>query len=49
LRAPAKTFQDALEKGGVGVSGDLSEHDGQCAAAGAAALQHRPIVEAPRS
>jgi len=38
LRAPAKTFQDALEKGGVGVSGDLSEHDGQCAAAGAAAL-----------
>jgi len=38
LRAPAKTFQDALEKGGVGNSGDLSEHDGQCAAAGAAAL-----------
>jgi glc operon protein GlcG len=24
--------------GGIGVSGDLSEHDGQCAAAGAAAL-----------
>ena len=67
LRAPTKTFQDALEKdgvgvrvlalesavpvegglpllvdgklvGAVGVSGDLSEHDGQCAAAGAAAL-----------
>src|SRR5438132_9060578 len=45
LRAPAKTFHDALEKGGVSVSGDLSEHDGQCAAASAAAL---PIVEAPR-
>src|SRR5256712_8967663 len=66
-KRPTKAFQDALEKGGigvrvlalegavpvegglpllvdgklvgaVGVSGDLSEHDGQCAAAGAAAL-----------
>jgi uncharacterized protein GlcG (DUF336 family) len=66
-KRPTKAFQDALEKGGlgvrvlalegavpvdggvpllvdgklvgaVGVSGDLSEHDAQCAAAGAAAL-----------
>jgi glc operon protein GlcG len=66
-KRPTKAFQDALEKGGigvrvlalegavpveggvpllvdgklvgaVGVSGDLSEHDAQCATAGAAAL-----------
>jgi glc operon protein GlcG len=66
-KRPTKAFQDALEKGGIGVrvlrlegavpleggvpllvggklvggigvSGDLSEHDGQCANAGAAAL-----------
>ena len=76
-KRPTKAFQDALEKGGVGVrvlalegavpvegglpllvdgklvgavgvSGDLSEHDGQCAAAGAAPWQHRPLVEAHR-
>jgi glc operon protein GlcG len=67
FKRPTKAFQDALEKGGLGVrvlalegavpidggvpllvdgkligalgvSGDLSEHDGQCATAGAAAL-----------
>jgi glc operon protein GlcG len=67
FKRPTKAFQDAVEKGGLGVrvlglegavpleggvpllidgklvgglgvSGDLSEHDGQCAAAGAAAL-----------
>jgi len=70
-KRPTKAFQDALEKGGlgvrvlalegavpvdgglpllvdgklvgaVGVSGDLSEHDAQCAAAGAAALAAPP-------
>ncbi len=67
-KRPTKAFQDAVEKGGVGLrvfalkgavpvegglpivvdgklvgaiglSGDLSEHDGQCAAAGVAALK----------
>jgi glc operon protein GlcG len=31
-------MQDGKLVGGIGVSGDLSEHDGQCAVAGAAAL-----------
>src|SRR5437868_14116337 len=75
-KRPTKAFQDALEKGGlgvrvlalegavpveggtpllvdgklvgaVGVSGDLSEHDAQCAAAGAAALP-APPARSPR-
>lgn len=70
-KRPTKAFQDALEKGGlgvrilrlegavpvdggtpllvdgklvgaIGVSGDLSEHDAQCANAGAAALAPAP-------
>ena len=70
-KRPTKAFQDALEKGGLGMrvlalegavpleggvpllvdgklvgglglSGDLSEHDGQCATAGAAALAPPP-------
>src|SRR2546421_10691044 len=48
LRAPAKTFQDALEKGGVGNSGDLSCMTDNARRLAPQPWQHRPIVEAPR-
>ncbi|TMB24269.1 MAG: hypothetical protein E6J65_12855 [Deltaproteobacteria bacterium] len=42
LRRTRSLLVDGKLVGAVDVSGDLSEHDGQCAAAGAAALAAPP-------